>query len=153
MTTSNEDLLREVLTGQASVGAKLSGLSDRVTEVGKDAREARDGLNRIEATLLEQNVAERLAELRAEFKASYVELRADGINSYSRLRADVTAARKEIDDRQAVAESRIDALEKYRDQTDGARSLMGWLAKNAPWLLALLITSLGSLGLGKRIVG
>lgn len=151
--TSNEDLLREVLTGQATVSATLSGLADKVKEVGNDAREARDGLNRIEATLAEQDVAQKLAELRGEIKAVTLELRTDQINSYTRLRNAMELARKEIDDRQSTAEARIDALEAHRDKDSGARSFAGWLVKHAPWLAALLMTALATLGIERRGIG
>jgi hypothetical protein len=36
----------------------------------------------------------------------------------------------------SVALAKIDTLEAQRDKAEGARSLLGWIAKNTPWIIS-----------------
>jgi hypothetical protein len=44
---------------------------------------------------------------------------------------------------------KVDALERDRDRRDGVMGLAGWLAKHAPWLVAILISAFAIVGIDK----
>jgi hypothetical protein len=126
---------REVLVG-------VHALTEIVKAVATDAREARDGMIAIKATMLEQNVGVRIEALHAEIKATSTEIRSDMVNA-------ITKARGEFQAGLADHDLRIDKLEQARDQSGARAGILKWLADHAPWLLAIVISGAAFLGLGQ----
>lgn len=128
-------LLAQVLASQAAMAAQLEAMGETVKATQLDAREARDGANRLATILSEQDIVKRLTEHRNDTRQMIEGLRQDVVVANNNVKRDV-------DD----LEKRVDRLEKERDQRDGATTLIGWLMKNAPWLVVGLGAFLAGLG-------
>lgn len=142
---STESLLRELLSASATQSAELRALSGRVDGVQNDAREARDVARDNLAQTKAQDLPTKVAELRGHLEASSQALRADLVNSITKL----TAESRQGHDAHDV---RLKALEDFKNRLDGATGFVGWLAKHAPWLLAVLFAGLAALGLKEKLI-
>lgn len=138
MPDSVEALLRQLLAGQAGQAAQLEALSERVDTAALDARTARDLAARTSTILEEQNIVARFGELRTEVRAIVTEIRQDFVAANTKLRNEHEALCK-----------RVEALEAERQKLVGMKSLLEWLMKNAPWLLAGIAAFVAGTGLGK----
>jgi len=143
---SVEALLREVLIASASQSAELKALNNRVDGVQSDARESRDAARDILAQTRAQDLPAKVAELRGHLDASSTAIRSDLVNAINKVTTEVRAKHDEHEVRFEVNEDRLDKLESFRDRLDGARGLVGWLAKNAPWLLTVIFAGAAVLG-------
>lgn len=151
MAADLEGLVRQVLENQAASKETVKGMEKLLTEARQDARAAREGLAEIKAVLGEQNVPERVAEIRAEMKAQHVELRTDMVNTYNRLQAAVADRGTALDVRIDGLDKRVAALERLKEQATGAKSVLGWLLKHAPWLFAGIAAFLAGMGWEHKI--
>lgn len=151
MPDSNETLLRELLSAQASIGVQVQELVRGLALASKDAKEARDLGNRITTILEEQNIIARLAEHRQETRQIINEIRQDFVAANTNLKREIVeeaAARKACD---ADLEKRLEALEEARSKVVGVADFFSWMAKVAPWLLAGLAAFLAGAGLKDNI--
>jgi ABC-type ATPase with predicted acetyltransferase domain len=130
MPESAEALLRQVLSGQAEQRAQFESLSGWVEAVSKDAREARDLGRETAAKLNEQNIVARLAEHRGDVRTQVEAIRTDFSAAYTKVRTDAADLEKRL-------EARLEVLEADRNKVVGIASFFSWLARVAPWLLAL----------------
>lgn len=132
----------------ARIEAKQEGFDERLVELRADAREARDVARSLSATLAEHDVPGQLSEIRLGLKVIEKDFRTDLGNTYTQLKRDIAETEERLrhgmadhdakDDRmfrEVVA--RVDKLESVKDQTDGAKGLMGFLTRIAPLLLSL----------------
>ena len=130
MPDSAESLIRRVLEGQASLDARFEHLTGWVEAVSKDARETRD-LGRATATKLdEQNIVARLKEHQVDVSKQVEAMRTDFSLAYTKVRTDAADLERRLD-------ARIEALEADRNKVVGVASFFSWLARVAPWLVAL----------------
>lgn len=132
---SLEALMREM-------SARFEGLELRVTETREDAREARDAATRLTERLGAQDTPAQLAEIRGEMKAGFQAARADLVNSIDKLAREHRDKGSEIDTRFKAMETRLAAVEAWKQRLEGAGGLFAWISKNAPWLIALAVTGL-----------
>lgn len=168
-----EGLLRDVLAGQAVVESRLQDFGDRLSTTQEDARAARDQSNRISTILEEQNIKEHVAELRAEVRQVMAETRQDYVAANTRLRNDLEtmetrhhAAMETMESRHLVAMEALEArhkvvmdglggrlkvLEEDFQRREGAKGLVAWITKNAPWLFAVAAAFFAALGLKGKV--
>lgn len=123
--------------------ALIRGLDGRVTEIREDAREARDAATRLTERLGAQDMPAKVAELRGIMDKGFSDARSDLVNAITRLTGEM---RPELADHDA----RLSELETFRHRIEGARGAIGWVSKNAPWLVSLAMGFLAALGL-KRL--
>lgn len=139
---STEGLLRELLTGQAVIATKVQAL---------------------------EKMPAQLESLRAEVTSVDTQRRQDLNNSYERLLTKIADHDKadgerfeaigklRTDDLRRAEEHReadlrrVDALERIRDQNEGARGLAGFVAKHAPLLLSVAAAFMAAVGLKDRL--
>jgi methyl-accepting chemotaxis protein len=157
-------LLREIRqTVSDAVGDSERRISERVSEVASDAKEARDGVIGITAKLEEQNVGAALAAVRAEAKTGLADLRSDVVNQNARLKTEITGSMGElevrvdglngrIETRFAATDTRLAALEKIANQDAGKNTVFGWMLRHLPGpMIAAVGTFLTMIGLDKRL--
>lgn len=142
-----ETLLRQLIAGQAEQGAQLRALDDRVGEVSKDAREARDLGNRVATKLEEQDIVARLDGAKVELGQRVDALRVDVVAANTLLKKEITA---EAEARERL-EARVAKLETARDQVVGVASFFGWLSKVSPWLFAGIAAFAAGVGLKDKL--
>lgn len=150
-TSGVEALLREVLAGQAGFDARLEDLSDRLSTTQADARQARDLGNRISTILEEQNIIARFDAHKADLRQQVSEIRQDFVAANTKLRNDLEAVARDAAADRAKLADRIKVLEDERQRTEGVKSLVAWLMKNAPWLFAGLAAFAAGIGLHDKI--
>lgn len=148
MAESNEDLLRKVLAGQATLEANFKAMDKRLEETSEAAFKARDIGNRITTILEEQNVVAKLSEHRNEYRVALADLREDFVAANTRVRNDQDTLRTEmarelvkleskVDDEVEGLVERIAGLELSRSKVIGVADFFSWMSKITPWLLAL----------------
>lgn len=97
---------------------------DRITAVGKDAREARDATIALNARLTAENTQEQIAKIWARIEASDSTYRSDLLNTSAR-----------IGERIGKHEGRTADLEAWRQRIEGANGLVKFLSRYSPWLV------------------
>lgn len=137
---TTEDLLREVLSNQAVFGERLENFSEQLTTTTQEARQAREQAARAIVILEEHDHAARLAEHKAENRAALADIRQDFVAANGRVRTELEAAL-----------ARVASLEAERQRQEGAKGLIAWLMKNAPWLLAGIAAFAAGLGFKGKI--
>lgn len=147
MPDSVETLLRQLVAGQATLGAQFEGLSERVDIASKDAREARDLGHGISAKLEEQNIVARMTELKNELGIRVDALRTDVVQANTNLKKDLAS---EVEARQAL-ERRVESLEAERNKVVGVASFFSWMARVAPWLFAGIAAFVAGMGLEDKM--
>lgn len=130
--TLHEGHYREILALIKGVDGRLQAGDERMREISTDAREARDAANRLTERFNTQDVPARISEVKALVERLDSERRSDLVNSASKI---TTEMREGHDDH----EGRIKELEDARHRMAGATGLIGWIGRNAPWLLTGLI--------------
>lgn len=140
MADELQTLLREVLAGQAASEQRMNDMAARLAETAEAAFKARDSSNRINTILEEQNLASRFSEHRTEMRQIITEIRQDFVAANTKLRTD--------HDDLAI---RVKALEDDLQRREGIKSFLGWLMKNAPWLLAGVAAFAAGLGFKEKI--
>ncbi|MDB5448751.1 MAG: hypothetical protein JWQ97_4068 [Phenylobacterium sp.] len=124
--------------------ALIRGLDGRVTEIREDAREARDAATRLTERFGAQDIPTKLAELRGDVEKGFAGARADLVNSMDKITRET---RSGLD----ALETRVATLEGFKNRIEGAGGVFGWLSKNAPWLLAMLMTAAAAMGLKDKL--
>lgn len=122
------DIQQAVAAAMAGVQAQLVALKDQMGLVGHDAREARDATIALKAQMGAENLGERITALKGDINAVETAYRSD-------LQTAIGAVRREHADTKTVHETRLAALEAWRNKADGATGLLGWLSRWAPWLI------------------
>lgn len=128
--------MAETPPSNAAVMAEVEALRRWVEAVATDTREARDTALRIEATLQVYDIPAKIEAVRGHVDTIEQGLRADIVNSIGKVRGEI-----------ADLAARVGALEVAKARDDGAKGLMAWLIKHAPWL----VTVLGALGVGAAL--
>lgn len=139
-SATNEALLRELLAGHAGLAAEVKGLSGRVDGVDKAAREARDAARDSAAATRAQDIPAEMEKLRGQVAMIASDGRSDLVNAVTKVTEEM---RKGLSDH----DGRIKRLEDARSRFDGATGLLGWLSRNAPWLLTALAAAAAFFGL------
>lgn len=124
--------------------ARLQGVDDRIAETRADAREARDAVLRLTERVGAQDTPTKLAELKGEMEKGFQGARADLVNAMDKLTREV---RHDL----ASHDARIKALEDFKSRIDGAGGVIGWIGKNAPWLLSVLFAGLAVVGFKDKL--
>lgn len=124
--------------------ARLQGMDDRISETRTDAREARDAVLRLTERVGAQDTPAKLAELRGEMEKGFQGARVDLVNAVDKLTREV---RHDL----ASHDVRIKALEDFKSRIDGAGGVIGWIGKNAPWLLSVFFAGLAVLGFKEKL--
>jgi phage shock protein A len=125
-----EDLLRQVLAGQAATQAKLESLDSWVRDVAADTKAARDGMMELRTITEQQDLPGRISEVRREALQAVADLRNDVVHQNVKIRDDLG----EVDER-------VKTLEDLRERQAGARSLVEWVVKHWPGLAALVVAA------------
>jgi chromosome segregation ATPase len=137
VSTESEAALREII-------ARLQGVEERMAETRADAREARDAALRLTERVGAQDTPAKLAELRGDLEKGFQAARADLVNAVDKLTREVRSDFANHDDR-------IKSLEDFRQRIEGAGGLVGWLGKNAPWLLTITFAGMAALGFKEKL--
>lgn len=132
-----EALRREII-------ALFEGQDRRLTETREDAREARDAATKLTERLTSQDVPTKLAEMRGQMDAGFSASRADLQNVSDKIT-------REFREKHAGHEVRIEALEAFRQRLEGASGLLGWLGKNTPWLITVIMAVAAAVGLKDKL--
>ena len=131
---ANGQQLEQIIAGQARADQRFEELFRRLGKAETMAGEARDTAREVVTILREQDTAVRLAEIRAEMIQTVAGLRQDVVAANGTLRTDLDSLK-----------ARIGKLEEARSQVVGVAAFFGWLAKVAPWLLAVVAASVAAL--------
>lgn len=115
-----------------------------MAETRADAREARDAALRLTERVGAQDTPAKLAELRGDLEKGFQAARADLVNAVDKLTREVRSDFANHDDR-------IKSLEDFRQRIEGAGGLVGWLGKNAPWLLTITFAGMAALGFKEKL--
>lgn len=124
--------------------ARIAGIEGRVESVGGDAREARDGVLQLTAGLNAQGIPAKVAELDGKIDVVAQTARSDLVNA-------TTQIKREVRDKHDALVKRVADLEAFRNRIDGASGLLGWIGKNTPWLVAVLLAGLAALGFKDKL--
>jgi len=125
-------------TSLDTVLAKLEALTTTVASVGADAREARDATIELKAKVDGSDTSARLSAIEQKVATGFQDARSDLVNSMDKLT-------RETRENHNGLEGRVASLEAWRQRIEGANSLLGWLSKNAPWLITGAIAVLALL--------
>jgi len=106
------------------LAAVLESIRDIAKGAAADAREARDGVNRIENRLSGENHREEIAQLWAKLNANEVAARTDNANTYDKIMM------------------RVLPLEADKAERDGAKGWRQGFNKAMPWLVAIAALAL-----------
>lgn len=120
----------------AAILARLDAIDRGLIQVAADAREARDTARETKTQLDAQALPARIAELHGEMTKGFADARSDLVNSNAHLRTELDAHDK-----------RIASLEEWRAEGKGARGVLAWLTKHAPWLLSIILAGAAAVGL------
>lgn len=131
----------------AGLSEKVIGIDGRLTEVSKDAREARDTAREVATKLDVEGIPAKLSELRVEMHTGDSELRTDFSSANARLKGELGARLDGHDDRIGALETARTAAEA---QARGKRSVLRWTADHMPWLIALGVALASYFGWGKH---
>lgn len=118
-------VLNQLVAGQAANQQRLEELFRRIDGAEKTAGEARDTAKEIATILREQNMGERMGEMRTEM-----------MGQVSALRQDVVAANGLLRQEHQALSDRLGALETKATKAVGVADFFAWLSKVAPWLFA-----------------
>jgi hypothetical protein len=124
--------------------ARLEGLAGRIDETREDAREARDAATKLTERVGAQDIPAKLAELKGQVEKGFSDARSDLVNTSDKIT-------REMRDGHRDHGARLDALEAFRNKIEGAKGLMGWVAKNAPWLFAVSFAVAAAIGWKEKI--
>jgi hypothetical protein len=130
--------------GYREIIARLQGMDDRITETRADAREARDAVVRLTERVGAQDTPTKLAELRGDMEKGFQAARSDLVNAANKITSEVRGELEKHD-------ARIKSLEDFRQRIEGASGLIGWLGKNAPWLLSVFFAGVAVLGFKDKL--
>jgi hypothetical protein len=133
----HEGQYREIL-------ALIHGIDNRVSEIREDAREARDAATRLTERFGAQDLPTKMAELRADLEKWVAASRSDLVNAMDKVTRETRAASEDH-------ERRIADLERFKNRLEGASGVFGWMSKNAPWLIAILMAGLAAIGLKGKL--
>lgn len=131
----------DVLAGLARLEALFGALQNQVNGVGSDAREARDVAMELKTQLQTEGLPAQMTALRGDMNIGLSSIRTDMEKAYSRMREAAEKRVGEIDAELSVHNSRIDALEAWRDGMAGERSVWKWVASHAPWIIGIIAAS------------
>lgn len=135
---NNEETFRQLLEGQAAMLARMEEFSRGLGEAKTDAREARDQSSRLATTIEAQNMAGRVAELRAEIISKIDRMGADNETRIAALRQDMVRNITDLKTDQNAHGERLEALETARTKVVGVADFFAWMAKVAPWAAAAI---------------
>jgi len=141
----DEPLLNQLVAGQAKAQQQFEELFRRLDRAETTAGEARDTAKELVTILREQDTGARLTEIRTEQREGLSALRTDVVAANTRLRLDVEAeatareaADTELDKEITTLATRVASLEAERNKVVGVAGFFSWLARVAPWLIALV---------------
>lgn len=141
---SVEALLRELvaqINGRLDgVVQRMDGVDQRLDDTREDAREARDAALRLTERLSASDVPAHLAKLEAAMTAGFAAARSDLVNASDKLTRNVNSV-----------EDRVAKLEAFRQRVEGATGFVGWIGKNMPWLIAVVMAVAAAIGLKDQI--
>lgn len=135
---------REILALIKGLEGSIASQGERITETNKDAREARDAARALVAATEAQAIPSKLAELKGAIEQVAAASRSDLVNSANKITT-------EMRDGLHAHETRIEVLEAFMHKLEGAGGAFGWLSKNAPWLLSVMLGALAVFGLKDRL--
>lgn len=127
MNTTLEALVRNLAVSVEGLRSTVEGHSTRLDETRQDAREARDATTKLTERLTTQDMPAEIAKLRAAMDAGFIA-----------ARSDLTVASSHTNTAISDLSKRVDELENWRERLNGASGLVGWLSRNAPWLVTLV---------------
>jgi hypothetical protein len=125
---------REILALIHGLSGRIEAVQDQTQEIHKDAREARDAVTKLTERVGAQDTPARLAELSGKVERGFIEARSDLVNTADKLTREM---RGDFE----ILEKRLAALEQWKQRMDGATGLMGWISKNAPWLVGFALAA------------
>jgi hypothetical protein len=111
---------------ESIVRRAMEPLRETIREVGKDAREARDGMISLTAKLDGQDMAARIEKLATDMLAEHNSLRQDMVLAIGNVRSD-----------QARLSTRIDALESDKQERTGGFILVKMVKDYAGWFIGI----------------
>jgi hypothetical protein len=135
---------REILALIKGFDGQFKAFDDRLKETRDDAREARDAAKVLTERFNAQDLPTKLAELAGYVEKGLGDGRSDLVNVSDKLT-------REMREGHEAHDKRIIALEAFRLKIEGATGIIGWLAKNAPWLLALSMTAVAAIGFKDKL--
>lgn len=135
----------------ARIEARQEGFDERLSEVREDAREARDVAKGLAATIAEHNMPTQLAEIRVALKGMEKDFRSDINNVHDRLKTVLAEHDAKDEKRFSEAFTRLDALERVKDQQDGVKGFAGFIVKHGQLLLTIGVGFLAALGLKDKL--
>jgi hypothetical protein len=90
-----------------------------ITQIGADAREARDLARDLKTILQEQNAPQRIVELRAEMKVGDQDLRVDLVHAQTQVRTEMREANALLTERIDTVSERTTELEADQQRRHG----------------------------------
>jgi hypothetical protein len=136
---------REILAEIRAINGRVEGVEDGMGEIRKDAREARDAAIKLTERVGAQDVPAKLAQISADLEKGFVAARTDLVNTSDKIT-------REMRDGHEKHDKRLEALEAWKLRVEGATGIVGWFARNAPWLLTALFAAMAALGFKDRVL-
>lgn len=76
-----------------------------------------------------ENTQEQIAKIWARIEKADTEHRSDLLNAMART-----------GERTGALEARVASIEEWKNKLQGAKGMIGWLSKHAPWLMAATLS-------------